>query len=197
MRVLVIGATGSVGGAAANALSARGHEVLRASRNSELAVDITDPSSIHDMFVRTGPIDGVIVASGSVPFKPLLELDSNDYLSGFLSKTLSQIEVTRQALHYVAEGGSITLTTGALAREPIATGAAAAMANGALESYVITAAAEAARGIRINAVSPNVLASATAYHDFFPGQPQVSDDEIGRAFVLALEGIGSGQTITV
>ena len=43
MKILVIGATGMVGGAAADALEAFGDEVLRASKSSELAVDLTEP----------------------------------------------------------------------------------------------------------------------------------------------------------
>ncbi|PJI51620.1 short chain dehydrogenase, partial [Methylobacterium radiotolerans] len=60
---------------------------------------------------------------GSVPFKPLVDLDRDDYLAAFTGKTLAQLEVVRVALDHVTDGGSITLTSGVLAREPIATGA--------------------------------------------------------------------------
>ena len=197
MRTVVIGASGTIGAIAASTLQARGHEVIRASRSAEVSVDLTDPASIQALFERVGSVDAVIVAAGSVPFKPLAELSRDDYLAGFLSKSLGQIEGVRQALPHLADGGSITLTTGVLAREPIATGAAAAVANGALESFVITAAAEAPRGIRINAVSPNVLASSPGHHPLFPGLRPVTDEEVGRAYVLAVEGLVNGRTIQV
>lgn len=193
MRALVVGATGTIGGIAARTLEERGHEVLRASRSSELAVDVTDPASVAALFERVGTVDAVVVAVGSVPFKPLEELTREDYEAGLTSKVLGQVEVVRQALGHVADGGSITLTTGVLAQEPVATGAAASLANGALESFVVAAAATAPRGLRITAVSPDVLASSPGYHDSFPGHRPVTDDEVGRAFVRAVEGVGSGR----
>ena len=197
MKALVIGATGSIGGVVAATLDVRGHEVVRASRTGEQSVDVTDPASIRGLFERVGPVDAVVVAVGSVPFKPLLDLDRDDYLAAFTGKTLAQLDVVREALTHVTDGGSITLTSGVLAREPIATGAAAAMANGALESFVIPAAAEAPRGIRINAVSPDVLANSPGYFSTFPGHRPVTDDEVGQAYVRAVEGIVTGRVLTV
>ena len=197
MRTLVIGATGSIGGVVATTLESRGHEVIRASRNSEPAVDVTDPASIRELFAGLADLDAVVVAVGSVPFKPLTELSRDDYLAAFTSKTLAQIEVLSQALPHVRDSGSVTLTSGVLAREPLATGAAAAMANGALESFVLTAAAEAPRGIRINAVSPDVLANSPGYHSAFPGHRPVTDDEVGTAYVRAVEGVINGRILAV
>lgn len=194
---MVIGATGNIGRVVADALESRGHEVIRASRNGEVAVDVTDAASVAALFDTVTDIDAVVVAAGSVPFKHLTELDRDDYLTAFTSKTLSQIEVVRQAIAKIRDGGSITLTSGVLSRDPIATGAAAAMANGALESFVVTAAAEAPRGIRINAVSPDVLENSPGYHQLFAGHRPVSDAEIGRAYTLAVDGLVTGQTITV
>lgn len=197
MRIVVIGATGHIGSVVSAAFESGGHEVLRASRGSEWTVDVTDPQSVRALFEKTGEVDAVIVASGSVPFAHLTELTHDDYLAAFTSKALSQIDVVRTALDHVRDGGSITLTSGVLAREPIATGAAAAAANGAVESFVITAAAEAPRGIRINAVSPNVLENSPGYHSLFAGQRPVTDAEIARAYALAVEGLVTGRVITV
>ncbi|WP_431807710.1 short chain dehydrogenase [Microbacterium paraoxydans] len=197
MKALVIGATGSIGGVVATTLEERGHEVVRAARTTGERVDVTDPSSVKELFARVGTVDAVVVAVGSVPFKPLGELSRDDYVAAFTGKTLAQLDVVREALGAVADGGSITLTSGVLAREPIATGAAAALANGALESFVITAAAEAPRGIRINAVSPDVLENSPGYFDAFPGHRPVSDQEVGRAYVRAVEGVIRGRILTV
>ncbi|PYC99876.1 short chain dehydrogenase [Microbacterium esteraromaticum] len=197
MKALVIGATGSIGNVVAATLEARGHTVVRASRSSEQHVDVTDPASVGALFGRISNIDAVVIAVGSVPFRTLTELGRDDYLSAFTSKTLAQIDVTRQALSHVLDGASITLTSGVLAREPIATGAAAAMANGALESFVITAAAEAPRGIRVNAVSPDVLVSSPSYHASFPGHRPVTDAEVGAAYVRAVEGVITGRILAL
>ena len=192
MKIVVIG-TGQVGGAAVAALRARNHEVIAATRRTDPAVDATDPSSIEALFASVGPIDAVIAALGSAPFKPLADLSREDYAAGYAGKVQAQLDVVRLGTPYLADGGSITLTTGVLAREPIRTGAASSMANGALEAFVMAAAVELPRGIRINAVSPTVLVEATAYHPSFPGFTQVSAAAVGQAYVKAVEGFQTGQ----
>jgi NAD(P)-dependent dehydrogenase (short-subunit alcohol dehydrogenase family) len=192
MRILVIGA-GHVGGAAVEALQARDHEVIAASRSAKQAVDATDPSSIEALFAAVGSVDAVVTALGSAPFKPLADLSRDDFAAGYASKVQTQLDVLRIGTPYVADRGSFTLTTGVLAREPIRTGAASSLANGALEAFVMAAAIELPRGLRINAVSPTVLVEATAYHPSFPGFTQVSAAAVGQAFVKAVEGFQTGQ----
>ena len=192
MRILVIGA-GHVGGAAIKALQARDNEVIAASRSAKQAVDATDPTSIEALFAAVGPVDAVVTAIGSAPFKPLADLSREDYAAGYAGKVQTQLDVVRIGIPYVADGGSFTLTTGVLAREPIRTGAASSLANGALEAFVMAAAVELPRGIRINAVSPTVLVEAPSYHPSFPGFTQVSAAAVGQAYVKAVEGVQTGQ----
>jgi NAD(P)-dependent dehydrogenase (short-subunit alcohol dehydrogenase family) len=193
MKVLVIGASGLVGGAAASALSTDGIEVLRASRSADLKVDVTDPESVRQLFVTVGMVDAVVVAVGSVPFKPLRDLGRDDFAAAFYGKVQAQVDVVQIGMDYVVDAGSFTLTTGILARDAIRTGAAASMANGALESFVLAAAAEAPRGVRINAVSPSVLLEATGYHSSFPGFTQVPAAQVGQSYVKAVKGVQTGR----
>ncbi|MFK4760525.1 short chain dehydrogenase [Microbacterium sp. ZW T5_45] len=195
MKILIIGAGGHVGGAAASALDA--HEVIRASRSGDHAVDVSDPESIERLFTDVGTVDAVVVAVGSVPFAPLADLGRDDYESAFRSKVLAQLDVVRLGVDRVSDRGSFTLTTGILAREPIATGAAASLANGALESYVMAAATELPRGIRINAVSPSVLEDAPSYFSAFPGFVPVSTHRVGQAYVKSVLGVQTGQVFRV
>jgi NAD(P)-dependent dehydrogenase (short-subunit alcohol dehydrogenase family) len=192
MKILIVGANGLLGSAAAAALRER-HEVIEASRSGQVQVDLTEPDSIQRMFDEVGTVDAVISCTGSVPFKPLAELTDKDFRSGLEDKVLGQVNLVQIGAKHVADGGSFTLTSGVLAREPILTGAASSLANGALESFVMAAAAELPRRIRINAVSPTVLAEASGYHEFFPGFSQVPADEVGRAYVKSVEGIQTGQ----
>ena len=192
MRILIVGASGHVGSAAAAALGAK-HEIVGVSRSTDPGVDLLDPASIEQLFARLGDFDAVVSAYGSAPFKPAPELEPADLLAAFTGKVLSQLNLLRIGLDHVRDGGSFTLTTGILAREAVPTGAAAAMANGAVESFVMSAAGELPRGIRLNAVSPTVLASAPGYFDAFPGFEPVSDERVGRAFVRSVEGIATGR----
>ena len=192
MRVLIVGAKGLLGSAAVAALQER-HDIIEASRSGEVSVDLADPQSVRRMFKEIGTVDAIISCTGSVPFKPLNELTAEDFRSGFEDKVIGQVNLVQLGVDHVSDGGSVTLTTGVLAREPILTGAAASLANGALESFVMAAAAELPRRIRINAVSPTVLAEATGYHEYFPGFTQVPVEAVGRAYVKSVEGIQSGQ----
>ncbi len=196
MRVLLIGGTGHVGSAANAALRER-NTVTVATRTGDLAVDIMDPQSIEAALERTGMVDAVVVCVGSVPYKPLEDLTREDFLAGVANKVMGQIEVVQRGTRYVADGGSFTLTTGVLAREPIATGVAASVANGAVEAFVMAAAVELPRGIRINAVSPTVLEEATGYHSFFPGFPQAPSSAVGQAYVRSVEGLQTGRVFAV
>ena len=56
----------------------------------------------------------------------------------------------------------------------------------------------AARGLRINIVSPTVLEeSAAAYAPYFPGFEPAPARRVALAYQRAVEGIQSGQTLTV
>lgn len=192
MKVLLIGSTGHIGAAVHQRL-ADSHDVITASRAGTHRVDILDPGSILALFESIGQVDAVVTTLGSVPFKPLEQLGHADYLTGLINKVLGQVEIVRQGIPYVRDGGSFTLTTGVVGRETIRTGAAAAMANGALEYFVPAAAAELPRGLRINAVSPTVLQEAPGYHDSFPGFIPIPAATVAESYVKSIQGNQSGR----
>ncbi len=191
MKVLVVGASGLIGAGVADALSAN-HEVIRASRSSDVTVDITSPESIAAMYAKVGKIDAVVSCAGKVTFKALEEISYQEFSKSLQDKTLGQVELVRQGLDYVNDKGSFTLISGVVGREAIHTGSAAALANGALEQFTYAASIEMPRGIRINTVSPTVLTEAKGYHPYFPGFAQVSLAEVTDAFVKCVDGWSTG-----
>lgn len=195
-KVLVVGATGLIGQAVANTL-AGSHEVVRSSRSAGERVDMSDPGSVRALFERIGRVDAVVCCAGSVPYKPVTELTPADYRAGLADKLLGQLNLVTEGLPHVRDEGSFTLISGVLAREPIATGVVASLVNGGLESFVMAAATELPRSIRINAVSPGVLEEAQSYHSFFPGFPHVPAAEVARAFVRSVDGVETGKTFCV
>ena len=91
-------------------------------------------------------------------------------------------------------GGSFTLITGILGREPIRGGSIAAAVNGAIEEWVRATALEMAGSFRINAVSPTVLAESTEKHSAaMPGVPTVEGAAVGAAYVRSVESFETGQ----
>jgi NAD(P)-dependent dehydrogenase (short-subunit alcohol dehydrogenase family) len=198
MRILVVGATGTVGRAAVNELKRR-HEIVTAGRSSgDVLVDLTSEESVSAMFARLGKVDAVVSTAGHVHFGPIAGMMPEQFRKGLNDKLMGQINLVLLGHAAVSDGGSFTLTSGILDRDPIRMGANAAAVNGAIGAFVKGAAIEMPRGIRINAVSPGLLEeSAQKYDGFFPGHEPVSSARVGLAFAKSVEGALTGQVITV
>ena len=198
MKIIIVGAAGTVGGTAVDALSGR-HEVIRVGKTSgDVQMDIEDIDSIRAMYEQVGKVDAVVSAVGHVHFGPVHEMTSDQFMEGINGKVLPQVNLVLAGFDYVNDDGSFTLTSGVTNRDPIRAGSCAAAANGALDGFVTGAAVDMPRGIRINAVSPEVLeACREAYDGFFPGHVHVSNEAVGLAFCKAVEGCLSGQVIIV
>ena len=199
MKILLVGASGTLGQAVAHQLGQQ-HQILAAGRNSgELRVDLTDDASVAELFARTGPVDAVISTAGKLHFGPLQDMTPEQFNIGLQDKLLGQVRLALTAQHHLSAGGSITLTSGIVSAQPIRDGANATSVNAALEGFVRAAALELLpRGLRINVVSPNVLVeSMEAYAPYFPGFEAVTAQRAALAFQRAVEGIQSGETITV
>ena len=103
MRVLVVGASGTIGQAVVRAL-AMGNEDVRASRSrSEVKVDITEPDSIRRMYRNVGRVDAVVAAAGEGKFGPLEVLTDEDFRFTLGSKLMGQINLVRLSLIHISE----------------------------------------------------------------------------------------------
>ena len=196
MRILVVGGAGAVGQAAISGLRAD-HELIVAGRKTgDVLVDILDEASVAGMYEKLGRVDAVVACTGHSHFGPVADMTPTQFLDGLKDKVMGQINLVLLGLGHVNDGGSFTLTSGVLSYEPIRQGSNAAACDGALDSFVIGAAIEMPRGIRINAVSPGLLAvAAKKYDGFFPGHRPVSSSEVGLAFAKSVEGAVTGRII--
>ena len=93
-------------------------------------------------FASVGKVDAVVSAAGSVHFGPLLEMTPEQLQVGIGSKLMGQVHLALEAAKYLNAGGSVTLVAGTLSKDPIRYGASASLVNGALESFVRSAALE-------------------------------------------------------
>lgn len=195
MRILLVGASGTVGTAVSDRLASRGHEVVAAHRSStDYPIDIADPASISRLIGEVGTVDALVCTAGSTPYGNWDDLDRASWAAGLDNKLLGQVELVRQGTRAVREGGSFTLITGILAREPVVTGSIAAAVNGALEAWVVASAQELWGRYRINAVSPTVLTeSKQKYARVFPGYPTVDSQDVADAYVRSVESGETGQ----
>jgi len=198
MKIILIGASGTLGQAVANELGAR-HEIIRVGRSSgDLRVDITDSASIRALFEQTGGFDALVSAAGKVHFGPLVEMGEAEMGVGLKDKLMGQVNLVLIGSQYANDGASFTLTTGILSEQPIRLGASASLVNGAVEGFVRSAALELPRGQRINAVSPNVLVeSMEGYAPFFRGFKPVPAADAALGFARSVEGAQTGQVYKI
>ena len=198
MRILVVGGSGTVGQAAIKALSAR-HEIVTAGRSAgDVRVDLMDEASVRAMFEKLGRLDAVVPAAGHVHFRPVPTMTPAQSRTAPPAQPIAPINLVLIGLPHVNDGGSFTLTSGIIDRDPIRQGSNAAAVNGAIGGFVKGAAIEMPRGIRINAVSPGLLEeSAQKYDGFFPGHEPVSSARVGLAYVKSVDGALTGQVIAI
>jgi NAD(P)-dependent dehydrogenase (short-subunit alcohol dehydrogenase family) len=194
MRILLVGASGTIGRAVANALEDR-HEVLCASHSrAALRVDIANPTSIRQLYAKVGQLDAVVSTAGRAALGALLSLADEDFALGLSNKLMGQVNLVRLGMEHIANGGSFTLTSGIASRRPMANAAVISLVNAGLEGFVRTAALDLPRGVRVNAVAPGWVRETLEAMNADPrsGLPAA---EVARSYVKAVEGVMSGQVL--
>ena len=198
MKILLVGALGTVGRAVAAELGGR-HELVSAGRQGgDLRLDLADPASIEAAFQQLGTVDAIVSAAGQVGWAPLLEMTPAQWAYTLANKLMGQVNLALIGQRHLRDGGSITLTSGVLNHDPVAYGAAASLANGGLEGFVRAAAVELPRGLRINAVSPGVLLeSMDDLGPFFRGFQPVPGARVALGYARSVEGGETGKVYAV
>lgn len=154
MRVIVVGATGTIGKSVVKVLALE-HDVVKvASKSGDYLMDMSQKESIEKLFKETGPFDALVCAAGVARFGRLSELSDEDFQLGLSGKLMGQVNLVRVGLNCIKDNGSFTLTSGMLSRQPMPGSASISMVNAGIEGFVRAAALEMPRGIRINVVSP-------------------------------------------
>ena len=107
---------------------------------------------------------------------------------------MGQVNLIRYGFDSVADRGSITVTSGVLAKSPTSNGAAISLVNAGLEGFTRAAALEAPRGIRVNIVSPPWVSETlkTMGQDPSHGWPAAT---VARADVESVNGKQPGKVI--
>ena len=197
MKIIIVGATGTIGKHVVKALE-QGHEIIQVgSKSGEKNVDITDPKSIKALFESIGKFDALVSAAGSGHFGPFASLTDKEFRVGIDSKFMGQVNLVLVGQHYINPKGSFTLTSGTMANDPIAYGAAVSAVNGALDSFVKAASIELSNGVRINAVSPGVVEDSPGYFSYFPGHIPAPMHHVAQAYVKSVLGAQTGKVFSV
>ena len=192
MRILVVGASGTIGRAVVSALA--GNEIIAASRNNAaVAVDMANPASIQAMYRHVGRIDAVISAAGQAKFAPLVQLSDADFRFCLDNKLMGQVNLVRFGFEHLSDGGSFTLTSGVLAGSPMRGSGAISLVNAGIEGFARAAAMEAPRGIRVNVVSPPWVRETLVALKMDPSNG-LPAEAVARSYVRSVTGAETGQT---
>jgi len=194
MRVIVIGATGTIGSAVVAALSARHEVVAVGNKQGAIRVDLASTESIAQLFQTIGKFDALVCAAGRAAFGSLDDLKDADFQIGLSNKLMGQVNLVRTGRQHIRDNGSFTLTSGVLSREPMKGSASISMVNAGLEGFARAVALELPRGIRINVVSPPWVTETLLARKMDPslGLPAAT---VALAYLSSVEGTATGQTL--
>ena len=197
MKILVIGATGTIGKNVVASLQEIGHEVISAGhKGGDVKVDLGSKESIVEMFKQIGQVDAVISTAGVANFAALSDLSDADFELALNNKLMGQVNLVRVGCEYVSDGGRIVLTSGMLAHEPIPGSAAISMVNGALESFAKAAALELGTKVLVNVVSP-VFVKETMEMMGMDSTHGLSAADTAKAYLASIQTKESGTTLDV
>ena len=195
MKIIIVGATGTMGKHLASAFE-KDHEIIRvSSHGGDIRADITSVESIENMFKQVGSFDALISTAGPTYVGSWKNLTDKEFRIGVEGKMMGQINLVLIGQHFINPKGSFTLITGALTHDPQLNFANASAANGAVEGFVRAAAIELGNGIRINAVSPTVIEDSPQYFPYFPGEIPTTMKQLEFGFKKSLFGAITGQII--
>lgn len=191
-RILVVGATGGLGGALCDALSAEGAGIVASGRDASrlaavqlrlgdacvgtVTLDLARAGSADALIEHsvdgTGALDGVVIASGLVAFGAASELDDATAVHLFTVNTLAPIRVTRAAIPalrrstHPSDATPFLLAISAIVAEsPMAGMAAYSASKAALTAWNRAAGRELRRhGIRVIDARPPHTETGLAAH---------------------------------
>ncbi|OUS00485.1 short chain dehydrogenase [Flavobacteriales bacterium 33_180_T64] len=198
MKIVIIGGNGTIGRKVTERLKEK-HEVIIAGRSSgDVTVDFSDSNSIKNMFESIGKVDAIVSIAGDAKWDKFENLTEDDFYIGIRSKLMGQVNVVRIGKDYLNEKGSITLSTGILADDPVDMTTSAAMVNGGIHSFVKAVALELENGLRINTISSDLVEDAyEKYKNYFPGNTPVPMRKIVDGYVKCVEGKITGRIIRI
>lgn len=158
--LVLVGGSSAIGKATAEILKSD-YDIFVLSRNEEL-LNSTDAHFWVPTEGNLAPlpekIDGLVYLPGTINLKPFNRLKDEDFLIDYNVNFLCAVRIIRQALPKLlkSEIASVVAISTVAARTGMNFHTSISSAKGALESLIISLAAEYAGKIRFNAVAPSL-----------------------------------------
>ena len=207
MRALVVGSSGGVGAAVAEALAARGDAVTGLSRSAD-GLDVTDEASVAAVLGRLeGPFDLVFVATGGLsidggaPEKALRDLDPAMLARQFALNAIGPALVLKHAVALLPRQGrsvfaALSARVGSIGDNRAGGWYGYRAAKAALNQYLHTAAIEIARSHReaiVVALHPGTVATPLTRR-YLGRHPAVEPPEAAANLLRVLDGLQPAQS---
>ena len=163
-RVLVLGATGGLGGAITRRLVEAGADVWLSSRSTDrlealaaelgspvlgtTAADLRAPGAADEVVAAAtagAPLTGLVLAAGVVAFGDVVDLDDDVLDDLLLLNLIGPIRAIRAATPHLAEGGFVAQISAVVAERPMAGMAAYSASKAGLTAFGAAAGAELRR----------------------------------------------------
>ena len=188
--VVIVGATGAIGGAIARRLAAAGQALHLVGRDparlaalagelgaSHASADVLDGAALAAAVQQAGPrIAGLAYCVGSIVMKPLKRATEADFVDAFRLNAVGAalaVAAAGEALHAVP-GSAVVLFSTVAARAGFASHSVIAAAKGAVEALAVSLAAELAPNTRVNCIAPSLTRSGIA-------EPMTRNETMARA----------------
>ncbi len=198
MKIFIIGGNGTIGKKVTEYFGEKHELIIGGRSNGDVRIDISDADSIESTLSKLGQLDAIVCIAGEAKWDDFNNLSEEDYYIGLRSKLMGQVNLVRIGQKYLNNKGSITLSTGILADDPVVKTTSAAMVNGAIHSFVKAVDLEIENEIRVNAVCLGLVEDAyEKYKDYFPGHNPISMKKAVSAYAKSVEGKGRGEIIKI
>lgn len=196
MKIIMVGATGTIGKGVVKTLAPI-HELVKVGhREGIIRIDLASINSIEQMFQEIGSFDAVVSTAGVAKFGSLDELTDEDYMLALTNKLMGQVNLVRVGRNYINDNGSFTLTGGMLNQHPIPGSSSISMVNAGLEGFVRAAALEMPRGLRVNVGSP-IFVKETMEAMGMDSSSGMPAERVALAYRESVEGQRNGEVIDV
>jgi len=203
-RVLVTGGGTGIGRAVALSVVAGGGRVVAVGRRPEplrqlaqltggrvlpMPADLRVPEQRDGLLAAAGQamagLDGLVHCAGVVRHEPPGAISEASLREQLEVNLVAPLRLGEQALAELEDGGAVVMITSSLGSRPVLTSAVYAAANAGLTQVVkVLALAGAARGIRVNSVSPGIVDT-----DMVRGRFPATDTEAVRSGLDALRAL--------